>query len=232
MRTNGDFVSRVIGNLKSNTKDGRVSKRLILSVGRDKAKPLISQKLDEMTLFREEGIITSIDCFEMCRVESKECSIFEFKMCDDLMKSTKELPEGIFGKNGSGIMSVTSVEGETYDYIQPANFRRLKKRKYIKKDKRYFYTEDRHLYLPNSTNELVDIKMITLDKQGAKEVSSCSSSVSEQCGNVWDEDFVCPDRFYDLVVRDTLSELANIWRTSHKDENPDLNENSKTRDVQ
>ena len=232
MRTNGDFVSRVVGDLKAITKDGRISKRLVLSTGRDKARFLLTQKLDEMTLFREEGIITPIDCFEMKSIDTRICSIFEFKTCDNLMRSKNRLPAGLFGKNGSGIISVSSVDGKSYEYIQPSNFKRLKKRKYIKRDKAYFYTENGYLFLPNSTNELVDIRMITLDKTEAQQLSSCNNSASEHCPNVWDSEFICPDRFYDLVVKDTLNELASIWRSSVKDENPDLNENSKTKDVQ
>ena len=57
MKTNEEFVSRVINNLKGVSKDGHVSRRFILGIGNDKARFLMAQKLDEMTLFREEGII-------------------------------------------------------------------------------------------------------------------------------------------------------------------------------
>ena len=73
MKTNAEFVSRIIGDLKGLTKDGRISRRLVLSIGQDKAKFLMSQKLDELTLFREDGIISTITCFEMENVPIIEC---------------------------------------------------------------------------------------------------------------------------------------------------------------
>lgn len=226
MTTNNEFVSRVVNNLKAITKDGHISKRFILGIGKVKAKFLISQKLDEMTLFREDSIITSIPCFEMAPIESKHCDVFEFRTCQRVMKSVKKLPEGIFGKNGSGIISVTSVdELKDYTYISPKRFNDLKKRKYTRNTSRYYYIKDGYLYLPDSTNELLEIRMITLDKQEADAVSSCAGC---NCKSIWEYEFVCPDRFLDLVVKDTLQEIGSIYRSSVEDANPNMEPNQKT----
>lgn len=231
MKTNGHFVSRVSQGLKALTKDGRVSNRYILTIGRDKARYLMAQKLDEMTLFKEEGIITHIPCVEFIEESVKSCDIFEFKRCHSLMRSKEKLPEGIFGKNGSGIVSVTSVDaGKDYDYITPRRFAGLSKRKYVIRDSRFYYVRDGYLYLPNSTTELLDIDMIALDKSSADMVSSCKES--SFCESHWDLDFICPDRFFDLVVQDTIQEVANFYRTSIPDTNPNLDENQKQKTVQ
>ena len=230
MITNNEFVSRVVNNLKALTKDGHISKRFILSIGKIKAKFLIAQKLDEMTLFREDGIITSIPCFEMQAVEVKTCDVFEFRSCARVMKSTKKLPEGIFGKNGSGIISVTSVdELKDYSYITPQRVLDLKKRKYTRDTTRYYTIKDGYLYLPDSTNELLELRMIALDKQEAAMVSSCSGC---NCDSVWEYEFVCPDRFMDLVIKDTLQEVGSIYRTSVEDANPNMEPNQKTQTIQ
>ena len=102
MITNNEFVSRVVNNLKGLSKDAHISKRFILSTGRTKSKFLMSQKLDELTMFREEDCITTIPCFELERIDYKSCDIFEFRLCDKLMRSKHKLPEGFFGKNGAG----------------------------------------------------------------------------------------------------------------------------------
>lgn len=231
MRSNGEFVARIVGGLKALSKDGRISKRLALFTGRDKAKYLMSQKLDEMTMFREEGLITEIPCVQLEKISTKSCDIFEFRLCTSLMRSSKKLPEGLFGKNGNSIISVTTVDGsEYYTYMDPKRFAAISKRKYVSKDTGYFYVRDGYLYLPNSSTELVDITMITMDSKEAKEMSDCdceSNSVSELCKSVWDEAFICPDRFYDLVVKDSINELASVWRTSVADTNPNLDENQK-----
>lgn len=226
MITNSEFVDRCVGNLKANTKDGHISRRLILSTGRMKARFLISQKLDEMTLFKEDGMLSYLKCFELKQITHRECDIFEFNVCGNIMQSRYKLPEGFFGKNGSGIVTVTNVEGEMYDAITPRAFQRLKKRQYVLERNNFFTVKNGYLILPDSTNELVDVAMFTPNKWEIDEKSNCSGD--DQCKSRWDYEFVCPDRFLDLVVKDTLQELASIYRTSVEDENGNLDSNIKT----
>lgn len=231
MITNNEFVSRVTNNLKALTKDGHVSKRFILNVAQTKTRFLLAQKLDELTLFREEGIISNISCFRMKEIAVKDCGIFEFRLCDSLMVSCEKLPEGLYGKNGSGIITVMSVDGvKMYDYISPRQYSNLRHRsKYISKDKGFYYIKDGYLYLPNSTNELVEISMFALKKWEVEDSCGCNDNKKDSCKSYLDLEFVCPDRFLDLVQRDTLQELASIFRTSIPDENPNLDENIKSR---
>ncbi len=70
MITNGEFVSRVVNGLKALTKDSHISARYIAHIGKIKAKFLMGQKLDEMTLFKEDGLITTVPCFRFYKVES------------------------------------------------------------------------------------------------------------------------------------------------------------------
>ena len=230
MITNNEFVSRVVNNLKALTKDDHISKRFILRTGRTKAKFLMSQKLDELTMFREEDCITTVSCFELERVDHKTCDIFEFRLCNKLMKSKHKLPEGFFGKNGAGIVSVTPVDEHTrYNFISPNQYIDLKKRKYARDTTKYYYIKDGYLYLPDSTVELVDLRLFTVYRHEA--LSLCGCNPSKTCKSVWDQEFICPDRFLDLIIKDTMNELATIYRTSVKDENPNLDSNQKTQTV-
>jgi hypothetical protein len=147
------------------------------------------------------------------------------------MKSCEKIPEGLFGKNGSSIISIISLDaGKEYNYITPRKYTDLKKRKYRSKNSGYYYIQDGYLFLPDSKNELVDITMILLDKDEADAVSECSNKVN--CKSKLDSEFVCPDRFLDLVVRDTIQELGTFYRTSVQDENPNMDVNQKTKTVQ
>lgn len=236
MITNSEFVSRVVNGLKALTKDSHVSWRYILGIGKNKASFLMSQKLDEMSLFKEDGMITNIECFRLKRVKSKDCGIVEFNICDHLMKSCEKIPDGVFGKTGSSIFSVMSVDGsKSYRYITPRQYSRNKKRKYRSKTTNYYYLKDGYLYLLDSDNELVDIAMITIDKDQAEAVSECcstsSSSGSNGCKSKWDTEFVCPDKYLDLVLRDTIQEVGNFYRSSVEDENPNLDSNQKSKTV-
>lgn len=227
MITNNEFVSRVVNNLKGLSKDAHISKRFILSTGRTKSKFLMSQKLDELTMFREEDCITTIPCFELERIDYKSCDIFEFRLCDKLMRSKHKLPEGFFGKNGAGIVSVTPVDEHTrYNFISPNQYIDLKKRKYARDTTKYFYVKDGYLYLPDSTVEVVDIRMFTIYRDQA--LSLCACNPEHKCKSAWDQEFICPDRFLDLIIKDTLTELGSIYRTSLEDANPNLDVNQKT----
>lgn len=226
MRTNKEFVSRVIGDLKGLTKDGRVPPRLVLSIGQDKARFLMSQKLDELTLFKEEGIISTISCFEMEEVPEIECKLLDISGCKSVMKSIKKLPEGLFGKNGSGIIHVASVDNSLkFDYTNPRMFRDIEKVRFKRKGNGHYMIINGHLYLMNSEVEMVYLQMFALKKYEVEERCACQSD--NLCKSYWDYEFVCPDRFYDLVVKDTLTEMANIYRTSVEDSNPNLDVNQK-----
>jgi hypothetical protein len=225
MRTNAEFVSRVTNDLKSLSKDGRVNRRHILSIGQDKAKFYINQKLDEMTLFREDGIISTIECFELENIPAKKCGIFEFQLCKSLMKSVKKLPDTLFGKNGAGILEVSTLDGS--QVFRPTNTRRYRditKLKYKRDTSLYYVIQDNYLYLPDAEIEAVNVQLIVLKKWEIEKLSSCCST-KDDCKSYWDYEFVCPGRFYDLVVRDTLTEMVSIYRTSVEDTNPNLDPN-------
>jgi len=235
MASNGEIISRIANGLKALVKDSHISGRYIINVARTKAKFLMGQKNDEMTLFKEDNLIKNIPCVRLKRVKTKDCGIVEFTLCDKLMKSCEKLPEGIYGKNGAGIFSVLNIDGSiNYRYITPRRYADIKKRKYRMEKAGYFYVQDGYLYLPDSDNELVDIAMIVIDLDDADCISECTDSTAAEsgCNSKLDLEFICPDRFLDLVVKDTIQEMANFYRTSVVDENPNLDENQKSKTVQ
>ena len=228
---NKEFVSRVVNGLKALQKDTHISKRYILSIGKAKSKFLMSQKLDQLSLFKEDAIISTIKCFRLKKDNLVTCDIVEFKRCKSLMKSTMKLPETLFGKTGAGILSITTIDGEKdFTYATPNAIINKGKRKYGNRvNQNFYYIRDGYLYIPNSEIELVDITLFALDGQEVEDASECSECSS--CQSALDNEFVCPDRFIDLVLRETLQEVASIYRTSVADENPNWDENQKTQTV-
>lgn len=232
---NKDFVARVVNNLKALTKDGHVSRRFILKTGKTKSAFLISQKLDELSMSRELGIMTTIPCFEMEEILTKDCGVIEFKLCQNIMRSTCELPDLLFSKTGVSVFRVYNIANDyNYSYISPREFSQRGKRKYTIKNKKFFTVKDRRLFLLNSTSELVDIDILTMDKEKAGDMSTCSdkkATLPSVCTSTWDKEFVCPDRFLDIVIKDTLQEVASIYRTSIEDENPNMDSNQKSQTI-
>ena len=235
MITNNEFASRVINSIRYISKDMHISRRFVIAIGNIKARFLMAQKLDEMTLFREDGIVSNISCFKLKPDNLKSCDVFEFRSLKNVMKSTCKLPDGLFGKNGAGIINVTNVDGsKMYHFVTPRQystnlFRTRNKRSRVG----YYYIKDGYLYLPDSSNELVEISMFSLNKWEADEVCDCKKDSKETaCKSRLDYEFVCPDRLLDMVIRDTVQELASIFRTTPTDENPNLDENQKSQTEQ
>jgi len=225
---NKEFVARIVNGIKALNKDGHISRRFVLSIGRAKAKFLMSQKLDELTLFKEDAILSTVRCFRLEKQKTVVCDILEFRRCDSLMKSVNKVPETIFGKTGAGILTVSSLDGmKEYTYATPNAIINKSKRKYSSKvNQDFYYIRDGYLYLPNSSNEMVDMTMFALNQLEVEAVSECSEC--DSCQSAWDKEFICPDRFTDLVLRETLQEIASIYRTTPADENPNWDENQKS----
>ena len=227
MESNSSFVSRVVNGLKAVTKDSHISQRYILSIGVDKAKKIIGQKLSEMRLTKEDGIFTPIDCVKMEKVNYKDCGVVEFRLCKNLVRSCRKLPDIMYSRFGPVFSYVMSIDGsKVYTYRDLNQYNRSQKLKY-KKGGDYFYMKDGYLYIPDSKVELVDVSVLMLDPSDAYTLSNCTTE--KGCTPKIDYNFICPDRHLDVVVQNTINEIANFYRTSVKDENPNLDSNQKTK---
>lgn len=227
MISNSEFISRVVGGLKAITKDAHVSYRYILSIGRAKAKKIIGQKLSDMRLNKDDSLITKIECVKMEKVSYKDCGIVEFKLCKNLMRSCCKVPELMYSTYGPAIYSISSVDGsKVYTYMTPNQYAREQKLKY-RRPGNYYYIEDGYLYLPDSKVELLDISILTMDKSETYKLSNCTEE--KGCTSKLDYDFICPDRHLDTVTMDTINEVANFYRTTPEDENPNMDTHQKTK---
>jgi hypothetical protein len=218
---NRELVSRVASLLKGNSKDGRISRRLILATAESKAKFLISQKLNDMSLYREQNIYTTISCIEMEDFDLIKCPILEFRSCRNLKRSKNKLPELIHSRYGHSLKEVTSVDGQfEFKPITLVQYR-LNKKKTLQKKQDYFYVQDGYLYLPDSEVKVVTLNILTQDLYDLEQCSECG----EKCKSAWDFEFICPDKLLDVVIQETIKELS-ITKQIQEDANPNLNPNA------
>lgn len=217
---NSNLVSRIQSLLKGTSKDGRISRRLILKTAESKAKFLISQKLNDRSLYREQNLYQTISCIELIDQDIIRCPIIEFKSCRSLRRSKLKLPELIHSKYGSSLKEVTSIDGQySFEPITPAQYR-LNKKRTLKTKTDYFYVQDGYLYLPDSEVEMVDIIVLTTDLYELEQCSSCSEN---KCKSAWDFEFICPDKLLEVVIQETIKELS-LNKQIREDVNPNLNE--------
>lgn len=223
--TNGEVVSTILGKLKAVDKDGLINRRTIIKTAQTKARFLIAQKLDEGTLRKDSGVYHTLKCFPLRRVKSVDCDIVEFKRCDDLMKSVEKLPAAMFSRVGPAIDFVSNIDDSIlYNPTTPRRYANSKKRVFSTTSEQTYYIKDGYLYLPDSTNEMVNISMIPEDAYDLQQKSTCST---DTCQSFWDAAFICPDRLEDFVLRATFEELIATIQIP-KDENPNLDSNIKS----
>lgn len=219
--TNGELTSRIITILKANSKDGRISRRLVLKTAESKARFFISQKLNDRSLYREENIYTEISCVELIDQDVVKCPIIEFRRCTNLKRSRCKLPELIHSKYGSSLKEVISIDGDfVFKPTTPAQYR-LNKERTLKSKDLFFYVKDGYLYLPDTEVEVVNLYLITLDLYEAEQCSECSDN---KCRSAWDLEFICPDKLEEAVIQETLKELS-IMKQIQEDANPNMNPN-------
>lgn len=219
--TNAEIVSRVRNGLNSISKDDRISRRYILHVAKQKATFLISQKLNDRSLFREDNLYKTIDCFEMESVDVVRCEILEFRRCKFIMKSKCKLPKLIYSRYGGSLKEVTTPDGEKeFKPITPSQYRRDKNR-VEGSDYIYYYVKDGYLYLLDTEIELVSLYLISMELDSLEE--GCNSEV---CKSLWDYEFNVPDKLEEAVVGEAIKEVA-MSKQMPRDENPNSNNNEK-----
>lgn len=222
-----------MNDINALTKDVHVSRRWILSIGRQKARAYIAQRWADGTLFGEESLFTHIGCLEMERVRSVDCCVEEFRVCRILMRSKKRLPDLIYSRIGPAIIRVSNVVDDVV--FSPISLRRYvnnRDRKYANiEGQYYYYVRDGYLYIPDVAVRMVSVDLITLDRRAAEELSACEPERRDVCVSEWDYDFVCPDKLIEYVASETLREVLTKVQIP-TDENPDMDSNKKTQKIQ
>lgn len=229
--TNGEFVSRIKGMARYTTKDDRISDRLILAAGRSRVETYIAQELESRTLFNNEDLFTTITCVELVPDNVKDCGIVEFRRCKSLMKSKNKIPGLIYSRFGSSVVSVTSIDGsQEFTATSPSGWASKNKRAYASFVESYnYFIQDGYLYLPNSEIKMVDLVVLTLNPEEAAEASECQDC--DECTSLWDETFIVPPKYLEIVSAETLNEVLRSHRQIVPDQNPDLDETQRGKTV-
>lgn len=233
--TNGEFVSSILTDARLNVKDTYVSRRHVLNIAKLISQTYIAQRLDEFKLFREYSLISTVKCFEMEPIDVISCGFVELKSCKNVMRSVNKIPETIKGSTGYAIFSVTNID-DTVEYreITFRDYSQKLKQKYVRDLSRFYYIEDGYIYLPNDTNEVINLSMIVLNEEEAEEKSNCSSckgtTDSVKCKSLWDEIFICPDKLIGNVRSATLQSILTMVSIP-EDSNPNLDVNQRGKTV-
>lgn len=219
--SNNEITSIVLDTLKANSKDSRISRRLVLATLESKAKFYISQKLNDKSLYREANIYKEISCVEFIKIDIIKCPIIEFRRCDILMRTREKLPELFWSKYGSTLKEITSIDGEySFEPTTVSQYRKNKQRT-GKTKKNYFYVKDEYVYIPDIEFLVGNMYLVSPDLYELEQMSECSEN---KCDSVWDFEFICPNKLEDVVIQETIKQLS-ITKQIQEDDNPNLNPN-------
>ncbi len=188
-------------------------------MGRQKATFLISQKLNDRSLYKENNLYKTIDCFEMKPIDVTRCDIIEFRRCKSIMKSKNKLPKLIYSRYGDSLKEVTTIDEEKeFKATTPSQYRRDKNRVGIS-DYIYYYVKDGYLYLLDTEIERVNLYVLTTSTEDIDSASSCSEG---DCKSLWDYEFIVPDKLEEIVLSETIKEVS-MKKQVPQDENPNMN---------
>ena len=222
---NAEIVSRVRNGLNSISKDDRISRRYILHVAKQKATFLISQKMSDRSLFREDNLYKTLDCFELEPIDVVRCDILEFRRCKSIMRSKCKLPKLIYNRYGNSLKEVITADGEKeFKPITPSQYRRDKNR-VEPSDYIYYYVKDGYIYLLDTEIELISLYLISMELDSLDKNCGCND-LGDECMSLWDYEFNVPDKLAEAVVGETIKEIA-IAKQMPRDENPNSNNNEK-----
>jgi len=224
-------VSRVVNELRSLNKDEYYSRRAILQMLEDKATFLLSQKLGDRSIYREQKIFTHLPCFELEKDDAIRCEIAELRRCDILMKSKHKLPEIIASRYGEGILNVTAIDGYSqFDQISARDYAALKNRKYASINNLVYLIKDGYLYIPNQEVLAVNLDILTLRVEDIVNISTCSKE--DCCKSYWEYPLINSDKLAESVIREVIQEAVGTFRSIPIDENPNKDSNIKSSTVQ
>jgi len=221
---NRELVSRIETGLNALNKDSYIPRRYILQVATSKAVILMSQKFNDRSLFRESNLYTTLDCFELEKIDKFTCDIVEFRSCSTVMKSKKQLPKLVYSRFGSSLKEVSNIDFSTY--FKPTTlfkYRKDKSRQEFKNDY-FFYIKDGFLYLPDTEVSRVSLSLYYPNQYEIFKTSGCK----ETCLNPWESEFICSTKIEDVVIQETVKELSFKLQIPI-DENPNMDSNLKSK---
>jgi len=224
---NIELVSRIEQGLNALNKDSYIPRRYMLRVATSKAIFLMSQKFNEMSLFRESNLYRTFTCFELESIDRYSCDIVEFRTCNQVMKSKLKLPELVYSRYGSSLKEVSNIDFSKV--FKPSTLFKYRKDKTRQEflPENTFYIKDGYLYLPDTEVSRVAIYLYTPNTYEALKVASCEK---DECLNPWEQDFVCSDKIEEAVIQEAIKEISMKIQVP-TDENPNLDSNIKSKTI-
>lgn len=204
-----EFISSVRNELNTITLDDRISNRFIFSKMISYADIIIKRESDSRRLFNSTNLFKVDNCFELKEEQILNCSSISIPKCKTVMRSKKVLEDFYSSIYGNLLIVSTLDESNRFEQTTPENYKNILNREFKPKTG-YYWINNGYLIIPDSEVEVVKLRYIP--------------KLSIKSG--LDSDIGIPSWLVADILRMVVTDIRNTKQIV-KDENPDMNSNSK-----
>lgn len=216
-------ISQIQTDLKS-TMDTRIAPKAIWNKYVFNLASILKQVNETKRVWKSSDVWQKIKCLNMEVVSAADCPEIAPLVKEYIAKSVSKVPATYTSAAGDMIRELNSIfpYGKQYRIVTPKEYRAIRQREFVDPNFGYAFIIDGYLYVPDSEIEKMTITGAFINP---KEVDILNGG--DVCTPFLDYQFYMPEYLvkatHDMVVQD----LAGVNQKVVKDEDTDMNENSR-----
>jgi hypothetical protein len=212
-----EFISAVRQTLNTLSLDNFISGEYIYNVGLSSSRFLTKRDSDARKLFSNTYMFKTIDCIEMVETDAVSCGV-KIPGCKKVMKSKEPIPETFTYAFGNIIIVSNITKDKFYSESNPSYYKSISGQKYKSKENGYFWLENKHIIIPDSSVKLITVTALFSNPQELLD----KNLTENNCGKILDQQFPVIPYLEDAVLKETLNTILTL-RKIPKDEDSNLN---------
>jgi hypothetical protein len=185
---------------------------------------ILKQVNETKRVWKSSDVWQKIECLNMVKVPAVSCAELKPLVKEYIAKSEHPIPATYTSNAGDMIKDVNATfpYGKEYRLVTPKEYKAIRKREFQDPSVGYAFIIDNYLYLPDQEIEKVTITGAFINP---KEVAILN--YGDVCKPFLDYQFYCPEYLVKPVHDMVIQDLAGINQKVVKDEDTNLNENSR-----
>lgn len=226
---NREVISRIKKLFKETNADSRFTSRLAYSILLSISKLLIKRDSERLKILSQSNLFKRLKCVEVIDAPAIDPCCGVKSLCT-VKRTKKKLPAIYADTYGPIIRNVLSIDGsQSLVMIQPQEFERIRKNPWNKKkDTKYYFYSDGHLYFPNGGFNMVEVDAYW--EESIAGYSDCNKSEDDSdngCNLFLDQEFSIPGYFEAMMFQMAEQEIKGTYSVIlSKEEQIDKNSNT------
>lgn len=220
-------ISQIDVDLKS-TMDTRISPKAIWNKYVFTLGNLLKQVNETKRVWESSDIWYRIDCLDLEVVSAATCPEIAPLVKEFVAKSKLKIPASYTSSAGDMIRDITALlpYGKSYTLVTPKEYAKIRKREFQDPTLGYAFIIDNYLYIPDA-----EVEKVTLTGAWTNPRTAALLNGEDPCKPFLDYQFYAPEYLIKTVHDMVLQDLAGVNQKIMKDEDRDLNENSRGQNV-